>query len=219
MNIPTDAARFVAEHTEPVRTALLPELTLHLASEPFGIFEAVESIGGDRPYWAFAWSGGQGLARYILDRPDTVAGKRVLDVGSGSALTTIAAVRAGAVEAVAVDTDPLACAAAQANAQTNATPIGISGDDLLGAEVDADLILIGDLFYEPELVTRVSAFLERAARRGTAILFGDRATMRRPPLEMELIAQYDAALTPSLEIDYVEEARIWRVLPRRNGRR
>ena len=143
----------------------------------------------------------------------------MLDIGAGSALTTIAAARAGAAEAVAVDTDQIACAAALANAQANGTRIAISAEDMLGGDVDADLILIGDLFYEPELVTRVSAFLERAARRGTEIMFGDRATMRRPPLEMELLAQYDAALTPSLEIDYVEEARIWRVVPQRKGRR
>lgn len=214
-----DAERFVGDHTEPVRTALLPELTLRLASEPFGIFEAADSVGAERPYWAFAWAGGQGLARHILDRPETVAGKRVLDIGSGSALTTIAAGRAGAAEAVAVDTDPMACAAAHINARDNGTRIAVSSDDLLGCEVEADLILIGDLFYEPELVTRVTAFLERAARRGTEILFGDRATIRRPPFEFELLARYEAALTPHLEIDYVEEARIWRLLPRRKGRR
>lgn len=217
--LPRDAERFVGDHTEPVRTALLPELTLRLAREPFGIFEAADSIGAERPYWAFAWSGGQGLARLILDRPETVGGKRVLDIGSGSALTTIAARRAGAAEAIAVDTDRLACAAACLNARDNGTDIGVAADDLLGSDVAADLILIGDLFYEPELVTRVTAFLERAARRGTEILFGDRARMRRPPLEMELVARYDAALTPNLEIGYVEEAQIWRVLPNRRGRR
>ena len=214
-----DAGRFVAEHTEPTRTVLVPEIVLRLATQPFGIFHAAERNKADRPYWAFAWSGGQAIARYMLDNPHVVGGKRVWDIGSGSALTAIAARMAGATQAVAADTDPMACAAARLNGAANAVELEVTADDLLGRDVDADLIVIGDLFYEPELALRVTAFLERAVRRGMPVLFGDRATMRRPPLEMELVGEYPAALTPHMEIGYVDQARIWRVVPRAGVRR
>ena len=212
-SVPTaqTAQAFVRRHTEPVRIALLPELTLNLAREPFGIFEAAERIAAERPYWAFAWSGGQALARWIMDHGEAVAGRRVLDIGAGSGLGAIAAVHAGARLAVANDTDQIACAAARLNAATNGVDLTISGDDLLGAEPDADVVLIGDLFYEPDLVTRVTSFLERTRRRSATVYFGDRATSRRPPIALDLVAEYDAPLTPDMEIDYVERARVWRV--------
>ena len=141
------------------------------------------------------------------------------DIGSGSALTAIAARRAGANRVIAADTDPMACAAAALNATVNGAEIETSVDDLLGSDLDTDVILIGDLFYEPDLVTRVSGFLERAARRGTSVLFGDRATARRPPLGFSAVAEYSAALTPHLEIGYVDQARIWRLAPAGRSRR
>ena len=193
---------------------LVPEITVHIAREPFGIFQEAEKVKAERPYWAFAWSGGQALARWILDNPDEVAGKRVHDIGSGSALTAIAASRAGAARVIAADTDHLACAAARLNAAANRQDVTVTADDLLGEDIDTDLIVIGDLFYEPELVTRVSAFLERAQKRGTTVLFGDRVTSRRPPVELEQVAEYAAALTPHLEIGYIDQARVWRVRPR-----
>ena len=208
-----DAERFVREHTVRARTLLLPEIELHLAREAFGIFQDAEVLGAERPYWAFAWSGGQALARYILDNPKLVAGKRVYDVGAGSGLTAIAAVRAGAHHVTAVDTDEVACAAIALNARVNDADVDVTATDVLGCDLNCDLIIIGDLFYEPELVTRVSAFLQRASRRGTTILYGDRVTARRPPLELEPLADYAAALTPDLEIGYIDQARVWRIRP------
>jgi predicted nicotinamide N-methyase len=209
---------FVREHTVLSHTVLVPEIEIVLAREPFGIFQAAEKAEAERPYWAFAWSGGQALARWILDHPEVVAGLRVHDVGSGSALTAIAARLAGAARVVAADTDRLACIAAGINATANDVEIETTADDLLGTDIDTDVIVIGDLFYEPELVTRVSAFLERARRRGIPVLFGDRVTSRRPPLELVQLAEYEAELTPHLEIGYVDRARVWRVGPL-NGRR
>ena len=209
-----DAEIFVREHTELAHTVLVPELEIHLARQPFGIFQEAEKITVERPYWAFAWSGGQALARWILDNPDEVRGRRVHDIGSGSALTALAAARAGARVVIAADTDRVACAAARLNAAANGIELQVTVDDLLGDDIDTDLIVIGDLFYEPELVTRVSAFLERAQRRGTTVLFGDRVTARRPPLEMAQVAEYAAALTPHLEIGYVDQARVWRLVAR-----
>jgi predicted nicotinamide N-methyase len=206
-----DTAGFLALETEPTTLDLVPEITLHLARETYTIFQSAEEVGAERPYWAFAWSGGQALARWLIDNPDEVAGRRVLDIGAGSGLTSIAAMMAGARAATANDTDPLACAAATLNAALNGVVLATSVDDLLATSPEADLILIGDLFYEPDLVTRVGAFLERAARRGTRVMYADRLTARRPPVPMQLVAEYRAPLTPPMEIDYVERARVWRL--------
>jgi predicted nicotinamide N-methyase len=206
--------QFVRTHAISTTVALVPELSLHLAREPFEIFQAAEDVGAERPYWAFAWSGGQSLARWLLDHPSEVAGKRILDVGAGSAVSVIAAMKAGARSGIANDTDRYGCAAARLNADANGVALSWSATDLLATEPDADLIIIGDLFYEPELAIRVTSFLERAVHSGTTVLFSDRATAPRPPLLFEMIAEYEAPLTPDLHIDYMETARIWRLAGR-----
>jgi predicted nicotinamide N-methyase len=209
---PSDAARaFVLAHAEPLRAALVPEIPLYLAKRPFDIHQDAYALCGDIPFWAFAWGGGQGLARFILDNPAIVAGKRVLDIGSGSAIEAIAAMRSGAAAALANDTNAVCAAAAALNADLNGVSLDISTDDLLGTDPVADVIFIGDVFYLPDLVTRVTAFLERAARRGAVVYFGDRMTTRRPPQPMTLLAEYRAPLTPELEIGYVETSRVWRL--------
>ncbi len=208
---PQACRAFVLEHTEPMRPSLVPEIEMRLAIEPFAIFHAAERFQGEQPYWAFAWGGGQALARWLLDNPEVVAGKNVLDIGSGSAITTIAALMSGARRAEANDIDPVACAAAAINAEANAVPLTISSHDLLAADPDTDVVLIGDLFYMPDLVTRVDAFLQRTSRRGITVLFGDRKTARRPTSSMQLQAEYTAKLTPEMEIGYIETSRVWRM--------
>jgi predicted nicotinamide N-methyase len=208
---PDDCRDFVLAHTEPMRPELVPEIELRLATQPFGIFAEADTFQGDQPYWAFAWGGGQALARWLLDNPHVVTGKRVLDIGSGSGLTSIAALKAGAAHVVANDIDPVACSAACINAGHNSVDLQISSADLLAGAPRADVILIGDLFYMPELVTRVDAFLNRASRRGATVLFGDRKTIRRPTIPMRQLAEYNAKLTPEMEIDYVEISRVWQL--------
>ena len=205
------AAAFVRRHTERVVVPLVPEIPLHLATDPRGIFQEAELIGAAHPFWAFAWPGGQGLARWLLDHPEAVAGKRVLDVGAGTAISSIAAMMAGARQVVANDTDPLACAAATANAAFNGMAIMVSSEDLLDATPEADLILIGDLFYQPDIAMRVSAFLVAARRRGIPVLYADRTTASRPPLQLELLAGYQAPLIPAMELDYIEHCHVWRI--------
>jgi predicted nicotinamide N-methyase len=205
------ARAFVLEHAEPMRSELVPEIELYLAKQPFDIHHDAHEMCGDIPFWAFAWGGGQGLARYILDNPQAVAGKRVLDIGAGSAIEALAAAKAGAKQSIANDTDLLSCAAATLNAELNQLTIDVSPDDLLGNDPDIDVILIGDVFYLPDLVTRVDAFLDRARRRGVTVYFGDRTTTKRPNTPMTLLAQYRAPLTPELEIGYVETTRVWRL--------
>lgn len=202
---------FVRAHTESLEIPLLPGLVCHLARDPHDIWQTAELAGWLRPFWAFAWPGGQGLARYMLDNPAVIAGRTVLDVGSGSGLTAVAARIAGARQATAADTDPVACAAALVNAQANGVEVMVSDEDLLGQDVNADVIVIGDLFYEPELATRVTRFLESAVQRGSLILFGDRTTGKRPPLPLELLGHYEATPVPALVEDHTEAARVWRV--------
>ena len=208
---PAACRSFVLAHGEPMQPPLVPEITLLLAREHINIFYETDKFQGEQPYWAFAWGGGQGLARWILDNPQAVAGKRVLDVGSGSAIEAVAAMMAGAAGAIANDTDPVSCAAALLNAQANGVTVEVSAEDLLGTDPTADVILIGDVFYMPDLVTRVDAFLERALRRGVTVFFGDRATARRPTVPMALLAEYRAPLTPELQIGYIETSRVWRL--------
>jgi predicted nicotinamide N-methyase len=131
------------------------ELRLHLLTEACPLWGASEAeaarAGLVDPWWAFCWPGGQALARYVLDHPELVRGKRVLDFGSGCAIEAIAAVRAGAASALAVDIDPVAAAAAQLNAQLNDLHIETTSEDLLGNRVEADVVLAGDVFYDRDL--------------------------------------------------------------------
>lgn len=211
---------FVREHTTRLDVPLVPEVALLLARDPFAIFGARETLDEDAgpwpPFWAFAWPGGQGLARHILDHPGLVAGRRVLDIGSGSGLTSIAAMRAGAAAVLAADVDPLAEAAALANAELNGVAIATTTRDLLGETPDADLIVIGDLVYDPDLFQRVSAFLEQASRHRIDILVGDRTTARRPASDLELLAEYAAPVVPELQEGWYERSRVFAL---RHGRR
>lgn len=195
---------------------LVPEIGLYLATTPREILREAAADRVNRsepPYWAFAWPGGQALARYILDNPGHVCGKQVLDIGAGSGITSVAAMLAGAQSVVANDIDPLACVAAALNADGNDVALGISGTDLLETAPDCELLIIGDLIYEPGLEIRVAAFLIAAQASGIPVLFGDRATSRLPSLPFRQIAQYDTIVAPPLEDGYVEIARIWRLDP------
>jgi len=205
----------VRHQTLLTTTALVPEIRLHLARDPTGIFAAIDALErpGDRypPYWAFAWPGGQAMARLLLDRPERVAGKRVLDIGTGSGIAAIAAARAGAARVLAVDIDPLATVAVELNAAANGVGLATLTGDVLGDLPAADVVLIGDLVYEPELQTRMAATLETARRQGLDVLIADRTSARRPPVALDALADYDAPLTPPLPAHAFERARIWRL--------
>lgn len=209
-------AAFVLRHTRAMTTELVPEISLRLAVEAYDIFQAADEAGAVRPFWAFAWPGGQAIARWLLDNPKEVAGRRVLDIGTGSGLGAIAAMKAGAASAIANDTDALACEAARINAELNGVSLDVRGGDVLGSDLAVDLVLIGEVFYEPEMAMRVSAFIEGARDRGVDLLFADRPGIRRPSIDMELVAEMPAPLTPSLEVADMERARLWRLAPRRN---
>jgi predicted nicotinamide N-methyase len=217
-------AIFVRSHTTLATAPLVPEVPLHLASDSQRIFQrAAEAQGATgspfQPYWAFAWPGGQAIARYLIDHPSLVAGKRVIDIGSGSGIGAIAAVEAGARSVLAVDIDPLAETAIRLNGILNdcSAVLSTSTEDVLGDEPDADVVLISDLVYEPELATRVGRFLDGLVATGHVVLLGDRATARQPASGLEEIARYHAPLAPALIDDSLEEGRVWRFRARARG--
>ena len=198
-------ARFVDEATVAASAPLVPEVRLRLARDSHAIFadaERFERPAADRfpPYWAFAWPGGQAIARYIIDNPVLVAGRRVIDIGAGSGIAAIAAQRAGAARVLAVDIDPLATIAIGRNAALNGCPASLTATtrDVLGETPEADLVILSDLVYEPELMLRVGAFIEDMTRAGRQILMGDRSTSRQPASGLEELARFEAPLCPAL---------------------
>lgn len=213
--------RFVLQHTSLRSPPLVPEISLHLAADAREIFQERAAFAPSPdwpPYWAFAWPGGQALARHVLDNAHLVAGKAILDIGSGSGIGAIAAKRAGARHVTASDPDPMAGVAIGLNALHNGADIVTLTEDVLSFERDVDLVLIGDLVYEPDLATRVTRFLEAARAAGTDVILGDRTTGRRPPIAMTLLSEYEAPLSPMLEESHVERAHVWR-LDQAMGRR
>ncbi len=197
------------------RTNLVPEIALHLARDADGIFAARDAMPPEieryPPYWAFAWPGGQATARWLLDNPDAVRGKCIVDLGAGSGMAALAAAMAGAAQVLAADVDPMAAAAVRLNARLNGVTVQTTTADILGTLPPADLVLIGDLVYEPDLAVRVAGLLDGALRNGLNVLLADRTSARRPPLAFTLVAEYAAPLTPTLAAHPSERARLWQL--------
>jgi predicted nicotinamide N-methyase len=209
-------AQFIQANTRLLPVPLVPEIRLHLAEESLAIWRQTEEELGRMnvppPWWAFAWAGGQALARYVLDNPALSAGRSVLDLGAGSGLTGIAALKAGAARVLAADTDPFALAAIGLNAEVNAVALEATGEDLLAAEpCRFDLILVGDLFYERALAERVLAFLEAALTRGAAVLVGDPRRSYFPKERFEQVVEYSVPVTRDLEDMEIKRAAVWRL--------
>ena len=191
-----------------------PEISLWLADEVTPIWRLTEEelgkMGLPPPFWAFAWAGGQGLARWLLDNPAEVAGKRVLDLAAGSGLVGIAAIRAGAASALCADLDPFCAAAVALNAEANGVTLAFTDADLLdGAPPDVEVICAGDVFYEKPMAGRVLAWLSRAADRGTRVLVGDPLRTYVPKQGFDLLAEYVVPTTRELEDDAVKRTRVW----------
>jgi predicted nicotinamide N-methyase len=191
----------------------VPELKLHLATEVVPLWHATEEelakIGVPPPYWAFAWAGGQALARYILDNPALVRGKRVLDIGAGSGMVGLAASKAGAAHVLAADIDAFSCAAIRLNAAANSCDIAITQDDLIGTSGDWEVILVGDLFYERPLAERLLAWL---APMDAVALLGDPGRTYFPKAKIEKLATYSVQTTRDLEDREIRETGVYRLL-------
>jgi predicted nicotinamide N-methyase len=219
---------FITARTRLSPVGLLPEIRLHLADEPLHLWELTEQALGrpglPPPFWAFAWAGGQALARYVLDHPGVVRGRRVVDIATGSGLVAIAAAMAGAASVTATDIDPFALAAVALNARANAVTViasagdmpagdgtGQPGETVAPAEAaTSDVALVGDAFYEKGLATRVLRLLERAHARGAAVLVGDLGRTYLPRSGFTELVAYDVPVLPTLEDADVKRTAVWR---------
>lgn len=200
---------FVLANTRPAPVPLVPEITLRQTEDdPFTLWERG---GGDVPYWAFPWAGGQALARYVMDEPGVVAGRRVLDLATGSGLVAIAAALAGAAEVTAVDVDPLAVLAAGVNAELNGVRVTAVRADVLDADPGAaQVVLAGDVCYDADMTARVLPFLDRAARTAT-VLLGDPGREYFPRTGCRRLAEYEVPATGRLESRDRTRTTVWRL--------
>ncbi|SMF39463.1 Predicted nicotinamide N-methyase [Tistlia consotensis] len=211
-----DPESFVRSQTAIEAPSLIPELRLHLATEVIPLWQAteadLEAIGLPPPYWAFAWAGGQGLARYLLDQPEVVAGRRVLDFAAGSGVAGLAAARAGAAAVEASEIDAFALAALKLNAALNGLALTVRSDDLVGRDEGWAVVLAGDVCYERPMAERVFAWLRSLAARGALVLLGDPGRTYLPKAGLERITAYGVRTSRELEDSDLRNAVVWRVL-------
>ena len=209
-----DRRAFILDNTRLQPPPHAPELLLHLADEVTPIWRMTEEelgeLGLPPPFWAFAWAGGQALARYLLDHAWEVKGKRVLDFATGSGLVAIAAMKAGAGCALANDIDPFCAAAVELNARANGVEAGFAGEDLLERDPpQVDVITAGDICYERPMAERVMAWLGRARAEGTQVLIGDPGRSYFPKRGLVRLADYQVTTTRELEDSEVKRSGVW----------
>jgi predicted nicotinamide N-methyase len=212
-----DTPAVVRSGTELRPVPLVPEIRLYQATDPISMWEHTEQAAGrtglDPPFWAFAWAGGQALARYLLDHPEVVRGRRAIDLASGSGLVAIAAARAGAAAVTAFDIDPLASAVTGVNADANGVTVrAVCADVLVGDSLLApgtDLVLVADAFYERDLAGKVTRFLEQCQTHGTAVLAGDFGRAYLPRGRLTPLAAYDVPGLRVLEGTDIKRTTIW----------
>jgi predicted nicotinamide N-methyase len=207
---------FIRKHTALEPVPMVPEIRLYTATELVPLWRATESWLAERglavPFWCVPWAGGQALARWVLDNPEVVRGKRVLDFGTGSGLLAIAAAKAGAAEVRAVDVDPVAAAACALNAAANGVTIDIRCEDIVDREVVADVVLAGDVWYELGPSARFAKWLRALARGGTRVITGDPGRAYVPTSTREL-ATYDVPTSLELESSLRRVGRVLEFLP------
>lgn len=211
---PADADRFILGNTTPQAPPHVPEIMLHLADEAHDLWKRTEEelaeIGLPPPFWAFAWAGGQGLARHVLDNPGIVRGRRVLDFATGSGLVAVAAAKAGAADVIAADVDPFCEAAVRLNAEANAVAVRFDGRELVGQAIDADMLLAGDVFYDRAFADRLIPWFSRLSAGGMTILVGDPGRSYLPRELLTRLAEYQVPVTRALEDAEVKCTTVWR---------
>jgi predicted nicotinamide N-methyase len=212
-----DAPAFVRSNTRLLPVPHAPEILLHVADEATPLWTKTEDelgeLGLPPPFWAFAWAGGQALARHLLDHPALVAGRSVLDFASGSGLAGIAAAKAGAATVAATDIDAFAVAAIAINAEANGVTLAVALADVIGLDDGWDVVLAGDVFYERDMAARVSGWLGALARRGAVVLVGDPGRSYLPRERLEALATYSVATTRELEDSELKRTTVWRFTP------
>ena len=211
---PERARDFILSHTSVLSPPHVPEIRLHLATEAHDLWlktEAeLEAIGLPPPFWAFAWAGGQALARYVLDHPDGVAGRSVLDFASGSGLVAVAAAMAGARSVTAGDVDPFCRDAIRLNAALNRVAVAVAVADWIGRPVEAELVLAGDVFFDRAMADAIIPWFDRLAAGGIAILVGDPGRAYLPRERLTALATYEVPVTRALEDAEVKRSTVWR---------
>lgn len=207
------ARDFILANTGLQAPPHVPEINLYLADEAHDLWHKTEeelaTIGLPPPFWAFAWAGGQGVARYILDHPDTVTDKTVLDFASGSGLVAIAAMKAGAKSVIASDIDPFALPAIKINAGENDVTITPTLTDLIDQDHGWEVVLAGDVFYEKPLADRLIPWFSKLAARGARIIVGDPGRSYLPKDRLEQLAVYTVPVTRALEDAEVKRTTVW----------
>ncbi len=212
---PIDRAAFVRDNTRILAPPHVPELRLHLADEATALWEKTEeelgAMGLPPPYWAFAWAGGQALARYVLDNPEIVSGRSVLDFAAGSGVVGIAAMRAGAASVVSTEIEGFALAAIAANAALNGVAVTARAEDTTAEPAGRfDVVLCGDVFYEKPMAEKVLAWLDRERAAGATVLVGDPGRSYLPKDRLEAVAEYRVPVTRALEDSEIKVTRVWR---------
>jgi predicted nicotinamide N-methyase len=212
---PEEATAFILAETRLRPAPHTPEIVLHVADEAIPLWqkteEELEAMGLPPPFWAFAWAGGQALARYLLDHPDTVAGKHVLDFASGSGLCGIAAMKAGAAHVTAADIDAFAFAAIGLNASANGVALDARAEDMIGSDENWDVVLAGDIFYEQDLAARVFGWLSALKARGADVLIGDPGRSYLPQDRLARLATYQVPVTRALEDSEIKASSVWAI--------
>ncbi len=200
--ISTARKAFVVEHTALANVPLVPTIQLHTATDVTPLWHATEAwlarAGVDVPFWSVPWAGGQALARFLLDHPNEVRRRRVVDFGAGSGLVAIACALAGAASVVAIDTDPFAEAACELNAQANGVSFATSSADVVGSLLDADVVVAGDIWYERAPAARFECWLTHLAEHGVRVLTGDPGRAYAPSRAKEL-ARFEVPTSIDLE--------------------
>ncbi len=213
-----DPAGFIRANTRLLPVPLVPEISLHVADEAVPLWSKTEEELGEAglppPFWAFAWAGGQALARFVLDHREHVTGRSVLDLASGSGLVAIAAMKAGASSVIGYDIDAFARVAIGINAAENGVRVEARGDDLLCDAVapEAKAILAGDIFYERDTAERAFAFLSAQAARGAIVLIGDPGRSYLPKDKLRKLAEYQVPVTRDLEDAEIKNTAVWTLL-------
>ena len=214
---PAQRRAFILEHTTAAAAPIVPEITLRTGGPSMPLWEAA-ALADTRPavpppYWAWAWAGGQALARHVLDHPELVRSQRVADIGCGGGIVAIAAARAGATSVRALDLEVFAIEACRLNAEANGVALELEEADPIGTDGGWDVVLVGDLWYEPELAARMAPWLRVLAVRGAVVLTGDPGRAHLPITGLEELGRYEVPTVEDLENVTTKTVRVLRLLP------
>lgn len=214
---PEERRDFILKHTTPAPAPIVPEIMLRAGGLSMPLWEAA-ALADARPavpppYWAWAWAGGQALARHVLDHPDLVRSRRVADIGCGGGIVAIAAARAGAARVSAIDVEIFAIEASRLNAAGNGVSLELEEADPIGTDDGWEVVLVGDLWYEPGLATRMAPWLRGLVARGAMVLTGDPGRAHLPVDGLEELARYEVPTIEDLEDVTTKTVRVLRLLP------